>query len=221
MAAYAQSSGYRPRRGLSPVALGGVVAIHVGLAAGLLTLSHIDAAREEIIDLVTRNIPEDKPPEPVTQPPVKPEVTTPPQHRITRVDPKIDVASKTDDGGIITPPLPPLGGNGDGGIVEPQIQPPAPILIEAKIDGRYRPDFQPAYPASMVRLQKEGDVTVRVFIDPDGRVRDVQLVSAPDPAFFDATRTQALKRWRFVPATRDGVPMASEKVMTIQFKLTD
>jgi protein TonB len=52
-------------------------------------------------------------------------------------------------------------------------------------------------------------------------VRDVQLVSAPDPAFFDATRAQALKRWRFVPATRDGVPVASEKVMTIQFKLTD
>jgi protein TonB len=162
MAAYAQSSGYQPRRGLSPVALGGVVAIHVGLAAGLLTLSHIDVTGGEVIDLVTWNIPKDKLPEPVTQPPIKPEVTAPSEPRITRVKPTIDLANKNDDGGIITPPLPPLGGRGDGGIIDRPIDPPAPILVEAKIDGRYRPDFQPAYPASMVRLQKEGDVTVRV-----------------------------------------------------------
>jgi len=43
--------------------------------------------------------------------------------------------------------------------------------------------------------------------------------TATDAAFFEATRTQALRHWRFQPATRDGIPVESWRTMTVKFKL--
>jgi protein TonB len=62
---------------------------------------------------------------------------------------------------------------------------------------------------------------VRVTIGPDGRVTSVEEVSATSPAFFQATQRHALSRWRFKPATVDGRPVQSSKVLSVQFKLDD
>ena len=65
----------------------------------------------------------------------------------------------------------------------------------------------------------EGNVTVRVTIDARGRVTAIELVSASNPIFFEETRRQALRSWRFVPATRDGVAIESSQTMTVRFQL--
>lgn len=212
-------TGYRPKRSLSPAAVGGVVIVHVGLATAILTMSNIPLPHNPLPIIFTRNIPVD-PPKPIADPPRS---DPKPHARVTAPDPIIDAAKSSDAHGM--PLLPPLDGDpDDGGKVIPiAIDPvvPDPVLVGPKPDARYAGAFQPAYPPAMLRMQKEGDVVVRVLIDADGRVRDVILVSAADPAFFDAARRQALKAWRFLPATRDGTAVASEKVMTVHFKLTD
>jgi len=70
-------------------------------------------------------------------------------------------------------------------------------------------------------MEKEGHVTVRVSIGVDGRVTAVERVSASDDAFWAVTQRQALRKWRFRPATRDGAPVASTKVLTVRFRLAD
>ncbi|RYE01614.1 MAG: TonB family protein, partial [Sphingomonadales bacterium] len=62
-------------------------------------------------------------------------------------------------------------------------------------------------------------VSVRVLIGTDGRVKAVEQVSATSTAFFEATKRQALGKWRFKPATRGGVPQESWKTMSVRFEL--
>ena len=98
---------------------------------------------------------------------------------------------------------------------------PDPVFIRASLDQRRIGDIQPPYPGAMIRAQMEGFVKVHVFIGADGRVSSVELIEATDPAFWEATRKQALKYWRFRPATRDGMPVTSDQIMTVRFRLAD
>ena len=105
-----------------------------------------------------------------------------------------------------------------GPAIVPEATPtPALVTLPAEIDPAHRGDLQPAYPPSELRAEREGVVTVRVLVGVDGRVRQVEQVSATSDAFFRATETQALRRWRFRPATRGSVPVEAWRVMTIRF----
>ncbi len=64
-----------------------------------------------------------------------------------------------------------------------------------------------------------GSVTVVVTIGTDGRVKNVEKVRAASEAFYRATEQQALRHWRFKPATVDGKPVESRKTMTVHFRL--
>ncbi|MCD2323603.1 energy transducer TonB [Sphingomonas sp. IC-56] len=99
---------------------------------------------------------------------------------------------------------------------------PRPVLlplIGATQDPRYAGDFQPEYPSGELRAQRDGVVVVRIRIGTDGRVKEVHQVSATSPAFFEATRRQALSKWRFKPATRGDVPQESWKQITARFQI--
>jgi protein TonB len=207
----------------SPLGLGGTVAVH-GLLIGAFLL-----IPKEVIDVFTpsdpietRNIFLPKPPEPVVEKKTDAKVQTRPQPReqTTVTDPLIDLP-KGD------PPLTGTEGSGTGtGPVQPYIPPPPPplanpVLTEPAIDPRALSAFQPDYPGAMIRQGQEGTVTVRVTISAEGRVTDIEKVSATDESFWSATQRHALRKWRFRPATRDGVAVASSKILTVRFTLTE
>ncbi len=81
--------------------------------------------------------------------------------------------------------------------------------------------LQPPYPPDMIRGQQEGKVVVRVLVGADGRVKQVEKVSATNDSFYGATERQALTRWKFKPATKDGVPFEQWKTMSLRFVLDD
>jgi periplasmic protein TonB len=107
---------------------------------------------------------------------------------------------------------------------EPKIEatlPPlaVPVRVVASVDPRFQAALQPPYPSSKRREEVGGRATVRVLIGIDGRVKAVESVRTDDPAFFEATRDQAFKKWRFRPATIDGKPVESWKTMSVMFKM--
>ncbi len=112
-------------------------------------------------------------------------------------------------------------GTGEAKQVEPAPLPapavPDPVRVDAQLDARSQ--LQPAYPAAEQRAEREGSVTVRLLIGADGRVKAVGEVRAASDAFFRATEQQALRHWRFKPATVDGEPVESRKTMTVHFRL--
>ena len=89
--------------------------------------------------------------------------------------------------------------------------------MEARLDPRS--ELLPPYPAEEERAEREGMVTIKVFIGTDGRVKRAEKVSAASDAFWRETHRHALRNWRFKPATLDGKPVESVKTMTVRFVL--
>jgi len=151
-------------------------------------------------------------------PPPK-QLPPPPQQRQEQPNP---TATKpiVDTGPSIVPPidLTPLPPRTDP--VPPSIPAvPDPVFLPAVVDPAAMARFQPDYPPELIRADIEGSATVRVLIGADGRVKAVELVSAAHPGFFEATRKQALRYWKFRPATRDGQAVESWRTMTVRFTI--
>jgi periplasmic protein TonB len=103
------------------------------------------------------------------------------------------------------------------GIKIPDPTPPPPILKRATRDPRFVGDFQPSYPSNLIVRGVEGSATVRVLVGTNGRVREAQVVSATHPDFGKAAVRQALKAWRFKPATRGGEPVEDWVTLPVTF----
>lgn len=216
---------YDGSRASRPASAGAALIVNAALLTGLvLAVPTIVRGPGETI-LTTRNIPIPPPPppiEPVKRVEVKKLVTptTPPLRQVDPVVKTVPVGPTLDSvrDPVIPDFDPPVGPAGAGSIV---IDPPAPapVLTGAEIDPLYAAGFQPDYPGSELRQGTEGIVKVRVLIGVDGRIKAVEPLASPTPGLFDATRRHALGKWRFRPATRDGVPVESWKVMTVRFEI--
>jgi periplasmic protein TonB len=208
-----------------PVSAGAALLINGGLIAGLLFAGPEIVRGPDDDTLITRNIPNTPPPPPIDPEPPQARTidkapTTPP---LSQPEPRVPTIPN--DPGLnmtrdpVAPPLdPPMGPSGAGtGAIDP---PALPVLVDASIDSRFAGNFQPDYPGSELRQEKEGLVKVRVLIGVDGRIKAVEQLASPTAGFFEATRRHALNKWRFKPATRDGIPVESWKVMTVRFRIT-
>jgi len=212
---------YQPphSRGFS---FGAALAINAAIIAGLIYSAPNILPKIPPNVLTGTNIPIEKPkPEPAKPLPRAENHTLARTPQPTTPDPVIPTKSEntTETTEIIYPPMPPQppAPTGDPiAKVETVVLPP---LTGALQDPRYLKDFQPEYPSSELRAQRDGQVRVRVLIGVDGRVKEVQQLDATSTAFFEVTKRQALGKWRFKPASRGGVPEESWKVMNVRFEL--
>ena len=94
----------------------------------------------------------------------------------------------------------------------------SPPLTPAQVDPNYlhRPD--PVYPALSKRLREEGTVVLRVSLDAQGAVRDIQIESSSQFQRLDQAALEAVRQWRFIPATRGQVAVPSTVLVPIAFK---
>lgn len=112
-------------------------------------------------------------------------------------------------------------GKGGAGGLEQQVEAMLPpIFIKAKRDMRFAAAFQPAYPPTLLTREIEGSATIRVLVGTDGRVREAIVVSATHPDFGRAALRQALKAWRFKPATRGKEAVEDWVTIPITFEIT-
>lgn len=96
---------------------------------------------------------------------------------------------------------------------------PIAIFSKARRDSRFARDFQPNYPPSLLVKEIEGSATIRVLVGIDGRVREAIVVSATHPDFGRAAVRQALKSWRFKPATRGSEPVEDWVTIPVTFQI--
>jgi protein TonB len=77
----------------------------------------------------------------------------------------------------------------------------------------------PVYPAESARRHEEGVVFLRLYIDEDGLVSQVEIAqSSGFPRLDAAARAQAAK-WHFSPAMRGDTPVADVIVYGVNFRL--
>jgi len=75
------------------------------------------------------------------------------------------------------------------------------------------------YPTAAMRARQEGWVLVSFTIDPTGRTSDIKVVDAQPHRIFDRAAMDAVERYQFTPAKKDGVAVSSIKQQRIEFKL--
>lgn len=90
--------------------------------------------------------------------------------------------------------------------------------IPAQVDPNYlhRPD--PVYPALSKRFRETGTVLLRVSLDASGAVRDVAVQTSSEYQRLDQAAQEAVRQWRFIPASRGQQAISSTVLVPIEFK---
>ncbi len=83
--------------------------------------------------------------------------------------------------------------------------------ISARPIGGYQ--VKPRYPESARRRGIEGTVLLKMRITAQGRVEDVQVVRSAGYPDLDESAIEAVRRWRFEPARRNGEPVVEDAVL--------
>lgn len=78
----------------------------------------------------------------------------------------------------------------------------------------------PGYPKDAIADGIEGVVDVAYTIDEAGKVREIQVISSPDPRLA-AECVAALGRWRYSPPMKGGVAVPVKARQRFPFKLQD
>jgi protein TonB len=100
-----------------------------------------------------------------------------------------------------TAAMPTFGGNVSQGMTE--------ATLIRRVD--------PLYPAQAREKRLAGPVTVEATIGENGSVRTVKVVSGP--ALLADSAADAVRQWRYKPATLNGKAIEAQKQITVVFKL--
>lgn len=109
-------------------------------------------------------------------------------------------------------------GTMNGGLSASHAGPTAPVPVGGEVKPvQLLSAVQPVYP-QMARSQRvSGDVKIDALIDENGRVTGMKVVGGP--VLLHQAAMDALRQWKYRPATLDGKAVAMHLVVTIQFRL--
>lgn len=225
-----------PRTPLLPrntaIALG-VVALHVGglwaLQSGLLRRAvEMVVPAEVLVEFIEPAKPIVTPPppapqakpQPVQKAPAKPAPLPPAPVPVAIADPTPAPNAPTGTT-LPQPPAPPITVAVAPAPPAPApVAPPAPPRIELpSSNADYLNNPRPTYPPLSKRLGEQGKVLVRVFIDTDGSASKAEIAQSSGFDRLDQTALDTVRRWRYVPGKRAGVPEAMWFNVPINFVL--
>ena len=120
--------------------------------------------------------------------------------------------------GQVTPAGDGLGGGLSVGNSKQPVAPAAPIAIGGDANpARLLSSIPPTYPSLAKTQRIEGAVRIDALIDPTGRVSSMKVVSGP--VLLHQAAMDALRQWKYQPATLNGKPVPMHLTVTVQFRL--
>ncbi|MEK9136376.1 MAG: TonB family protein, partial [Bacteroidota bacterium] len=215
------------------IALGIAIAIHAVIVGGYY-LMEILSQEEPPTGIVrvlkysdlgpppsiqSANIP---PPVAVSAPVSKPTVGAPVPVPDAEVSPEQTIASQTEMSQQVAPVTEGLGN--EGAVIEQDITiedegPPADFVPYEK-EPQLVKKIEPKYPELAMRAGLEGKVIVKIWVDKEGKVRQVVVLKS-DAEIFNDTAVEAAKQFVFTPAYMNNGPVAVWVSFPFRFKLTD
>ncbi|SEL90777.1 outer membrane transport energization protein TonB [Pseudoxanthomonas sp. GM95] len=94
--------------------------------------------------------------------------------------------------------------------------PPEDRVTPMPIDGQSPP---PTYPQAALRRGETGTVMVRIQVDAQGNPGGVALTQRSGSRDLDRAAMEAVRKWHFAPAIRDGAPVAGTVDIPVEFNL--
>jgi protein TonB len=166
------------------------------------------------------------PPPPLAEAPPEPETPPPPDAPTEVVQPKDTpppVEAPPPESAIVPAGMPgPTSPQGKPGGVAGTGNSEVGTLGAESLDNRdFKPfgNQKPTYPEVPRRLNLEGSVTLRILVDPKGKVEEIQVVRwTGHPTFAESARATA-SLWKFAPPRYQGKPAKAWYNRTIEFRL--
>lgn len=94
------------------------------------------------------------------------------------------------------------------------------VKLDAGVTGFIPPQairkVQPDYPSAARGANIGGSVLILVTIDPNGSVNSTKVIEGPD--VFRKAAEDAVRKWQFRPATRNGQNIESEQIIQFRFE---
>ncbi|MGV8991358.1 MAG: energy transducer TonB [Thiobacillus sp.] len=229
---------------LSLGVLAGVLLIHAGIVAGILTLTKptqsitlpaplyvrlIDAATAQPEPAPSPVQPSMQPPPPITPKPVltappapaKPAaeavqpVRQPPPAEPARPDLARSEPARAEPQAAPTPAPAPAA------MEAPRVVPPPPPLpvTQPRFNADYLDNPKPPYPSASRRMGEEGEVRLRVHVDTAGQAQQIEVYRSSGFPRLDQAALDTVKQWRFVPARQGDQPIPAWVIVPIKFSL--
>lgn len=86
---------------------------------------------------------------------------------------------------------------------------------------RYESNPLPDYPRLARQNRWEGTVRLRARVSPAGEIESVTLERSSGHVILDHAALDGVRGWRFIPASRAGVPVVCEVSIPVAFRLTE
>jgi periplasmic protein TonB len=95
-------------------------------------------------------------------------------------------------------------------------------IVETRIGHTGAPTFiyraLPVYPIMARRLGKEGTVVLKLFIDEQGTLQNIEVIESAGFGFTEAV-VEAVKKSTYSPARKNGATVASKALLPVRFHL--
>ena len=75
----------------------------------------------------------------------------------------------------------------------------------------------PKYPREALLRGTSGTVRVQATVAPDGSIERMEIVQSSGDRYLDRAALEAVRRWRFTPATHNGQPVSATVVIPVVF----
>lgn len=95
------------------------------------------------------------------------------------------------------------------------------VGTEAPSPPRLLDNRPPTYPSHAARERLEGTTLLRIRITAEGNVAELEVVSTSGHPILDAAAVSAVRTWRFLPAMRNGRPVATTVRLPVRFALDE
>ena len=91
-------------------------------------------------------------------------------------------------------------------------------VIPASIDAKSR-NLEPVYPREAVLRAEQGAVMLAIHVSAEGLPSGVDILQSSGFGLLDRAARDAVLRWHFLPAVRDGQPIAFDMALRVVFHL--
>jgi protein TonB len=203
------------------------IGVIIPVAAGLILVAFLLSGRFEYQE-VSRFVGWRGPIELLPEITVEPDVATP-QVLPAAASPEVreTVALDVADHPAVEAELPDLEPNPPRPLVRasPQAETLEPEAAPARPEVSYSETYvilhmvKPTYPPRELADGIEGNVTVELLVDERGRVVEATVLSALGPVSFQESTLEAVREFRFQPATEDGKPITMRIKFLVKFRI--
>ena len=198
----------------------GTMIVGSGLVFGLMLMMNEFAEEPDDSDLGNAN---SISVEPKPDPPDKPEPKPEPKQQTTEPPPQQapppDLGSAIGSIGFKMPGLSPGGSEKASENLLGDVQ--ASVMTADAVDQKPKPlnRVQPDLPRRVVAKQQDGKVLVKALVDTEGAVQRAKIVRSEPEGVYDEFVLEAVKRWRFKPASYEGKAVKTWIEVPFEFSL--